>query len=67
MSKFTECLQSSDLGQVSPGLLPLVLAAWENGEDVPKSILLIGDREPTEAEREYGRSLEPLAKECLGL
>lgn len=37
----------------------------EQGETIPYEVALVGTREPTEAEREWGRSLGDLAAECL--
>ncbi len=37
----------------------------EEGETIPYSVILIGNRKPTEAERRKGRALQKLAKEAL--
>ena len=38
----------------------------EEGETIPYEVALIGDRQPSAEEIEYGRSLEVLAGECVG-
>lgn len=35
------------------------------GEKIPPGIHLLGTRAPTEAERAFGATLEPLARACL--
>ena len=37
----------------------------KDGKTISYNMALIGDRQPTDEEVEYGRSLEPLALECL--
>lgn len=37
----------------------------EPGEEIPESVDLISDREPTAEEVRYGLTLEPIAQDCL--
>jgi hypothetical protein len=48
-------------------LQDMIDAAKVAGQEVPVGVYLVGDREPTQAEIEYGLTLEPLARRCLGV
>lgn len=60
-------LQKRDLDLCSEKTKKLVMEAWENGEDVPKYVVLVGERELTEAEIKRGIELEPLARKYLSV
>ena len=48
-------------------LQDMIDIAEASGEEVPAGVYLVGNRAPTPAEIEYGLTLIPLARWCLGL